>query len=125
MATSKPQREPQTINEAKSFLEGMLRRDESFNLSMTLDVHLYGSRVTRGESFDLYWYTADKGCDALGRQHVFRSHSIVMLLREFIAWRALHDKPRPLPPAKANIGARPIRRLEHKEPVSLWGDDPE
>ena len=109
-------RAPKTIEEAKQFLEGMLRREESFYLGMTLDVNLYGSRVTRGESFDLHWY------GRLDQRANFHSHTIALLLQEFIAWKALLD--RPLPPAKANIGARPIRRLEHKEPVSLWGDDP-
>lgn len=120
---AKALRAPKTIDEAKQFLEGMLRRGESFHLSLTLDVNLYGGHITRGEAFDLYWYTESRTPgDASSRQHSFKSHSIVLLLQEFIAWRSLRDKP--LPPAKANISARPIRRLEHKEPVSLWGKDP-
>ena len=111
-------RAPKTIDEAKQFLEAMLRRGESFHLSLTLDVNLHGGHITRGEAFDLYWYTESRSLgDARDRQNCFKSHSITLLLQEFIAWRALRDKP--LPPAKANIGARPIRRLEHKEPVSL------
>lgn len=111
------QRAPKTIDEAQKFLEGMLRRDESFHLTMDLSVSLYGSRVSRGESFSLCWF------DRVSKMHDFRSHSITLLLQEFVAWKSLVE--RPLPPAKGNIGVRPIRRLEHKEPVSLWGDDPQ
>ena len=113
---AKPQRVPKTIDEAKQFLEGVLRRDESFYLGMTLDVSLYGSHLSRGESFNLHWF------GRLNQRQNFQSHSIALLLQEFVAWKALVDKP--LPPAKANIAGRPMRRLEHKEPVSLWGDDP-
>ncbi|MFM9963112.1 MAG: hypothetical protein ACKV2Q_18040 [Planctomycetaceae bacterium] len=121
---AKSLRAPKTIDEAKQFLEGMLRRGESFHLSLTLDVNLYGGHITRGEQFDLYWYTESRSIgDARERQQCFKSHSLSLLLQEFVAWRSLRDKP--LPPAKANIGGRPLRRLEHKAPVSLWGDDPQ
>lgn len=113
------QRAPKTIDEANTFLEGMLRRDESFHLTMDLSVSLYSSRVSRGESFSLHWF------DRTGKFNDFRSHSIELLLQEFIAWKALADAPsKPLPPAKANISARPIRRLEHNPVVPLWGEDP-
>lgn len=113
------QREPKTIDEAQQFLEGMLRRGESFHLSLTLDVNLYGGHISRGDAFALSWYT--DAVPAAKSQH-FSSHSIGLLLKEFIAWRSLVAKP--LPPAKANIGVTPIRRLEHKPVVSLWGEDP-
>ncbi|MFM9962228.1 MAG: hypothetical protein ACKV2Q_13525 [Planctomycetaceae bacterium] len=111
------QRAPRTIDEAQKFLEGMLRRDESFHLTMDLSVSLYASRVSRGESFALCWF------DSGSKMHDFRSHSITLLLQEFVAWKSLIE--RPLTPAKAHVGVKPIKRLEHKEPVSLCGEDPQ
>ena len=115
----KTERVPQTIDEARQFLEKLLRREESFHLSLELSVSLYGTRVNRGESFSLMWFTTH------GREN-FRSHSLELLLREFLAWKL---RPVALPPTpKPALNMRPAKRLEVKPAIivdSLWGKDPE
>jgi len=122
---SKP-RVPETIDEVRTFLEGILGRDESFHVGVDKSVNRYCSRISRSESYSLTWY-ADGFGSGNNRSQSFHAHSIEDLLRQFLEWRQRLNGPRqPLPTAKAAIAARPVRALTHKpaRTVSEWGDDP-
>lgn len=81
------QRSPQTVSEARSFLERMLERDESFHLTAAVIVSRSGRQITRSERFDLYWW------QQAGEQTTFQSHSLTRLLEQFIAWRSIAFRP--------------------------------